>query len=456
MKILVVDDDKNLNLGISVFLNTNNIGNVSAFDGEDGYNKIKGEKFDLILSDLQMPNMNGIELLKKVKEKYPELPVMMMTAFASIENAVEAMKIGAEDYLTKPINLKELLIKIKKIEKSIGLKRENEELKKRVANYEIPEIVGESESLKELKNILRKVSADSNISVSIYGKSGTGKELVARNIHFMSERKDKPFVPINCAVLSDDLLESELFGYVKGAFTGAIQNKIGLLESCEGGTIFLDEISEMSPRVQAKLLRVLQDGIIQPVGSNEQKKVNVRFISASNKNLSDLVDQNKFRDDLYFRLNIIEITVPSLESRKNDIPILIKHFLKKYESDNKLFSEETIKIMQKYDWPGNIRELENLIRMVLVTVEDKIINVDDLPQKLLVKNEVPISKKINYEDEFKIAYHKNLSSFEKEYISYHLSKNNFNISKTADSINLSRVSLHKKIKEYHIQIIDQL
>ena len=208
-----------------------------------------------------------------------------MTAFASVENAVEAMKIGAEDYLTKPINLKELLIKIKKIEKSIGLKKENEELKKRVANYEIPEIVGESESLKELKNILRKISSDPNIPVSIYGKSGTGKELVARNIHFMSERKDKPFIPINCAVLSDDLLESELFGYVKGAFTGAIQNKIGLLENCEGGTIFLDEISEMSPRVQAKLLRVLQDGIIQPVGSNEQKKVNVRFISASNQNL---------------------------------------------------------------------------------------------------------------------------------------------------------------------------
>jgi DNA-binding NtrC family response regulator len=455
MKILVVDDDKNLNAGISAFLNSNDIVTVSAFDGEGGYDKINVEKFDLILSDLQMPIMNGIELLKKVKAKYPELPFLMMTAFASIENAVEAMKIGAEDYLTKPINLKELLIKIKKIEKSIGLKKENEELKKRVANYEVPEIVGESESLKELKNTLRKISSDPNIPVSIYGKSGTGKELVARNIHFMSERKDQPFVPINCAVLSDDLLESELFGYMKGAFTGAVQNKIGLLESCEGGTIFLDEISEMSPRVQAKLLRVLQDGIIQPVGSNEQKKVNVRFISASNQDLSDLVVQNKFREDLYFRLNIIEITVPSLESRKNDIPTLIEHFLKKYESDNKLFSEEAIKIMQKYDWPGNIRELENLIRMLLVTVGNKIINVDDLPQKLLNEKKVQVSQNFNYEDEYKIAYNKTLSSFEKEYIQYHLNKNNFNISKTADSIHLSRVSLHKKIKEYQIPITDQ-
>ncbi|MCW8849445.1 MAG: sigma-54 dependent transcriptional regulator, partial [Melioribacteraceae bacterium] len=399
MKILVVDDDKNLNSGITTFLKSNNILTVSAFDGEEGYNRITSEEFDLVLSDLEMPKMNGIKLLEKIKEKNLEIPFIIMTAYASVENAVEAMKIGAEDYLTKPINLKEMLIKIEKIIKSMGLLKENKELKKRVANYETPEIVGESEAIKELKSILRKISSDPNIAISIYGKSGTGKELVARNIHYMSERKEKPFVPINCAVLSDDLLESELFGYMKGAFTGAIQNRIGLLESCEGGTIFLDEISEMSPRVQAKLLRVLQDGIIQPVGSNEQKKINVRFISASNQNLSDLVDQNKFRDDLYFRLNIIEIYVPSLEARKSDIPILIKYFLEKYESSNKLFSEEAINRLIKYDWPGNIRELENLIRRLLVTVENKIIHVDDFPQKLLIKNEIPVLQKINYEDE---------------------------------------------------------
>ena len=452
MKILVVDDDKILNSGITTFLKSNNIFTVSAFDGEEGYNKIRDEDFDLVLSDLEMPKMNGIKLLEKIKEKNSEIPFIIMTAFASVENAVEAMKIGAEDYLTKPINLKEMLIKIEKINKSIGLLKENKELKKRVANYEIPEIVGESEAIKELKSILRKISSDPNIAISIYGKSGTGKELVARNIHFMSERKEKSFVPINCAVLSDDLLESELFGYVKGAFTGAIQNKIGLLESCEGGTIFLDEISEMSPRVQAKLLRVLQDGIIQPVGSNEQKKINVRFISASNQNLSDLVDQNKFRDDLYFRLNIIEINVPSLEARKNDIPILIKYFLEKYKSYNKLFSEEAIARMLRYDWPGNIRELENLIRMLLVTVENNTIKVNDLPQKLLNENMVHIPQNINYEEEYKVACNKTLSSFEKAYIKHHLISNNFNISKTADSINLSRVSLHKKIKELNITL----
>jgi DNA-binding NtrC family response regulator len=452
MKILVVDDDKNLNFGISTFLKSNNIFTVSAFDGEDGNNKISMEEFDLVLSDLEMPKMNGIELLEKTKENKPELPFVIMTAFASIENAVEAMKIGAEDYLTKPINLRELLIKINKIQNSLRLQKENKELKKRVANYEIPEIVGESEAIQELKNILRKISSDSNIPVSIYGKSGTGKELVARNIHFMSERKDKPFMPINCAVLSDDLLESELFGYVKGAFTGALQNKIGLLESSDGGTIFLDEISEMSPRVQAKLLRVLQDGIIQPVGSNDQKKVNVRFISASNQNLSDLVNQNKFREDLFFRLNVIEITVPSLEARKNDIPILIKFFLGKYESNDRLFSEEAIEILEKYDWPGNIRELENLIRMLLVTQESKLIEIDNLPAKLLKQTKPHKSRNIYYEDEFKIAYNKTLTSFEKEYFLYHLRKNNFNISKTADSINLSRVSLHKKIKEYQIKL----
>lgn len=452
MKILVVDDDKILNSGITTYLKSNNIVTVSAFDGEEGYNRIRTEEFDLVLSDIEMPKMNGIKLLKKIKEKNPEIPFVIMTAFASVENAVEAMKIGAEDYLTKPINLKEMLIKIEKINNSIGLLRENKELKKRVANYEIPEIVGESEAIRELKSILRKISSDPNIAISIFGKSGTGKELVARNIHFMSERKEKPFVPINCAVLSDDLLESELFGYVKGAFTGAIQNKIGLLESCEGGTIFLDEIGEMSPRVQAKLLRVLQDGIIQPVGSNEQKKINVRFISASNQNLSDLVDQNKFRDDLYFRLNIIEINVPSLEARKNDIPILIKYFLKKYESDDRRFSEAAIERMLKYDWPGNIRELENLIRMLLVTVENNTINVNNLPEKLLNENMIQKSQNVNFEDDYKVAYNKTLSSFEKAYIKHHLISNNFNISKTADSINLSRVSLHKKIKEYQISI----
>jgi DNA-binding NtrC family response regulator len=456
MKILVVDDDKNLNSGICSFLNSNNFKTISAYNGEEGYSKLGIEEIDLVLSDLQMPKMNGIELLEKIKENKPELPIVIMTAFASVENAVEAMKIGAEDYITKPVNLKELLIKIKKIEKANDLVNENRELKKKVAKYELPEIVGESEVVKELKNILRKISSDPNIPVSIYGKSGTGKELVARNIHFMSERKDFPFVPINCAVLSDDLLESELFGYMKGAFTGAVQNKIGLLESCEGGTIFLDEISEMSPRVQAKLLRVLQDGIIQPLGSIEQKTVDVRFISASNKNLGDLVDQNKFREDLYFRLNIIEITVPSLEARKNDIPILIKHFLEKYDSKEKLFSERTIEIMQSYDWPGNIRELENLIRMLLVTVEGKTINAENLPPKLLKQNKIPMSQNINYEDEYKSAYNKTLSSFEKEYIQYHLKKNNYNISKTADSINLSRVSLHKKIKEYQIPITDKI
>jgi len=455
MKILVVDDDKNLNSGICSFLKSNNFKTISAYNGEEGYSKLGIEKIDLVLSDLQMPKMNGIELLEKIKENMPELPIVIMTAFASVENAVEAMKIGAEDYITKPVNLKELLIKIKKIEKANDLVKENKELKKKVAKYELPEIVGESEAVKELKNILRKISSDPNIPVSIYGKSGTGKELVAKNIHFMSERKDLPFVPINCAVLSDDLLESELFGYKKGAFTGAVQNKIGLLESCEGGTIFLDEISEMSPRVQAKLLRVLQDGIIQPVGSIERKTVDVRFISASNKNLGDLVDQNKFREDLYFRLNIIEITVPSLEARKNDIPILIKHFLEKYDSKNKLFSDEAMTIMQSYDWPGNIRELENLIRMLLVTVEGKTINAENLPPKLIKQNKMPMSQNLNYEDEYKSAYNKTLSSFEKEYIQYHLKKNNNNISKTADSINLSRVSLHKKIKEYQIPITDQ-
>jgi DNA-binding NtrC family response regulator len=451
MKILVVDDDKGLNRGICTFLNTNNYETQSVFDGKDGLSLLLSNKFDFVLSDLQMPEMDGLTLLEKMKENNINIPFVIMTAFASVENAVEAMKNGAEDYLTKPVNLKELIIKIEKILKSRKLIEENYALKNKIRNYEMPEIIGESEAIFELKKMLRRISSDSNVPVYIYGKSGTGKELVAHNIHFMSQRKDKPFVPINCATLSDELMESELFGYRKGAFTGAIQNKVGLIENCDGGTIFLDEISEMSPRVQSKLLRVLQNGVIQAVGSNEMKKIDVRFICASNQELSILVEQKKFREDLYFRLNVIEIEVPSLASRKSDIPILIDHFFNKYEKSDFRFSDESIELLINYDWPGNIRELENLIRYEIVTSTNSIIESEYLPKKFHKNNTIKFEQNENFDDEYKIAFSKNVTNFDKAYIQYHLKKNDFNVSQTAEEINLSRVSLHKKIKEYSIQ-----
>lgn len=452
MKILVVDDDKILNKGICTFLNSNNIKTECAFNGKEGFNKLKEFNIDLILSDLQMPVVDGLELLQMVRKSYSQIPFVIMTAFSSIESAVEAMKVGAEDYLAKPVNLKELIIKIEKIKNSQKIKNENAELRNKIKNLEMPEIIGESSIINGLKEVIRRVASNSDVPISIYGKSGTGKELVARNIHFTSSRYAKPFLPINCATLSDELMESELFGHVKGSFTGAMQDKIGLIESAEKGTIFLDEISEMSPRVQAKFLRVLQDNVIQPVGSTIQKKIDVRFICASNQKLIDLVAKNKFREDLFYRLNVIEIEVPSLLARKNDIPILIEHLLKKYDGEKLNFSKEAIQKIMEYEWPGNIRELENLIRKLIVTNGNQIISQDDLPKKIRNISFSGTSNEINLQDNYRTAVEHSAILFEKKYLDYHLAKNNYNISKTAESISLSRVSLHKKIKELKISL----
>ncbi len=317
---------------------------------------------------------------------------------------------------------------------------------------EMPDIIGESPIINELKNLLIRISNDANVPVYIFGKSGTGKELVARNIHYMSDRKDKPFTPINCAVLSDDLLESELFGYVKGAFTGAIINKPGLIEISEGGTIFFDEISEMSPRVQSKLLRVIQDGVVQPVGSTEMKKVDVRFISASNQELSKLVKENKFREDLFYRLNVVEVEVPSLTARRTDIPLLIEHFKTKYNYADLLFTDDAINILINYNWPGNIRELENLIRKLMATNTGGKISIELLPEKMISSNLSAENISHLFKEDYKTAFNHALTNFDKSYLEYHLKNNNYNISKTADAIGLSRVSLHKKIQEYSIKI----
>jgi DNA-binding NtrC family response regulator len=451
MKILVVDDDESLNRGICSFLKSKNIKTDSAFDGKKAAELTKVNNYDLILSDLQMPEMDGLELLEYIKTNKSNIPIIIMTAFASIESAVEAMQKGAEDYLTKPVNLNELSVKIDKVVRTNKLEEENRKLKKKINFYELPEIIGKSEPIIQLKELLKRISNDSSVPVYIFGESGTGKELVARNIHFMSDRKEKPFMPINCAALSDELLESELFGYVKGAFTGALTNKKGLLESSNGGTIFLDEISEMSPRVQAKLLRILQDGIVQPIGSNETKTVDIRFISASNQRLADLVEQKKFREDLFYRLNVIEVEVPPLSARRDDIPILINHFLQKYNNPGLTFSDEALSSLSNFNWPGNIRELENLIRMLLVTNRNNVITKELLPDKITSQNKITIDKS-NFEyDDYKTAYNNVVINFDKSFLEYHLKKNGYNISKTAESINLSRVSLHKKILEYGIK-----
>ncbi|GBD88414.1 transcriptional regulatory protein ZraR [bacterium BMS3Abin03] len=450
MKIIVAEDDESTRDGIRVFLESNNYSVTVATNGKEALEKILNKKFDLVISDLQMPQLDGINLLKKINEGTLHIPFIIITAYGSVQNAVEAMKLGAEDFLTKPLNLEELLLKIKKTERKLQLLNENKKLKIKLHRLEIPEIIGEDKKIKEVKRMIRKIASDKDVSVMIYGESGTGKELAARNIHLLSARSSKPFVAINCGALPEELLESELFGYVRGAFTGAYKDKTGLLLSADKGTVFLDETSEMSLKLQTKLLRVLQEREIQPVGSDSSTRIDIRVIGATNKNLSELVAKGLFREDLYYRLNVVELTMPPLRERPDDIPLLIEHLLLNNEERKLSLSEDALEMLKKYSWPGNVRELINLLKKLDVTLDDKFVTPEKLPEDL-VKN--VIYSKTNWKDiinssNFHSALENAIRNFEKEFIGYHLRKNKGNITKTAEEIGLSRVSLHKKLKEF--------
>lgn len=449
MKILLVEDDPSIRNGISVFLRHKDFEVLTASNGREAFDKIKETDFNAVITDIQMPEINGLELLELIKDNNIKTHVIVITAFATVENAVLAMQKGAEDFLTKPLNLTELQLKLEKLSEKIRLGRENKALKAKLEKFEFKDIIGDSSKIKDLKDMITLVAQDPNVSVFISGESGTGKELVARNIHRLSNRKDYPFIPINCAALPSDLLESELFGYVKGAFTGAVQNKVGLFEAANFGTIFLDEIGEMDATLQAKLLRVLQDHQIKPVGSNDNIQLDIRIISASNKKLTELVERNAFREDLFYRLNVIEIEVPPLRERKEDIPLLLNHFVnEKYSTTNKniIFDKYSLKNLINYSWPGNVRELQNLISKLSVTIPTGNVTKENLPEEFTLN----ISSSLNhnfFDLDYQSAVKNKIKNFEFEYLKYHLNKHNNNISKTADSIGLSRVSLHKKIKE---------
>ncbi len=451
MKILLADDDKITRSGIEAFLKSRKHQTVPVENGKEALEAAAKEDFDLIISDVQMPLMGGLEFLKELRGSGNATPVIIITAFASIENAVKAMKIGANDYLTKPLNLEELKIKIEKINSEALLKKENAELKEKLRRIEFPEIIGDSKAINEVKKLISKVAGNDAIPVMLYGKSGTGKELAARAIHNGSARRGKPFVAVNCAALPEDLLESELFGYVKGAFTGAVNDKKGLFKAADGGTLFLDEVGEMSPRLQAKLLRVLQDFQIQPLGSTKSFPVNVRLIGASNLRLKELTESGKFREDLFYRINVAEISLPNLSERTEDIPILISHFISELNIARKIsFAKEAMETLIAYDWPGNIRELENFIKTISLFAENEIIRKEDLPVNILnsaITGRYEWDNLLN-ETDFRKAQNSALVNFERKFLEYHLKKNDGNVSRTADEINLSRVSLHKKIKLY--------
>ncbi len=343
--------------------------------------------YDIVLTDIKMPGINGIELLKEIKKISPRTYVIIMTAFGTINSAVEAMKQGAYDYISKPFKLDEIQILIRKIIEERALRQEVDHLRKEVRRrYRFTNIIGKGKKMQEVFDLIEKISQGKS-TILIHGKSGTGKELVAKAIHYNSPRRNKPFVPVNCSAIPETLLESELFGHIKGAFTGAVASHAGLFEEADGGTLFLDEVGELSPAIQVKLLRVLQEREIKPVGGTENRKIDLRLITATNQNLHQMVQEGTFREDLYYRLNVIPIALPPLNVRTEDIPLLVRHFIARFGEENQrpgmTISREALEALMNYSWPGNVRELENILERAVILCRGSEITGEDLPPHLL-------------------------------------------------------------------------
>jgi DNA-binding NtrC family response regulator len=362
-RILVVDDETIVCESCQRILEEEGYEVECAYGGKEAFEKVKADPFDIVITDLKMPGIDGMEVLRTLRKDYPDVVVVMITGFSTVETAVEAMKLGAFDYIPKPFTPDEVSVVVKKALEKRNLMLENIYLRRELQErYGFHNIVGKSKKMQEIYRIIAKVAITES-TVLIYGQSGTGKELIARAIHFNSPRREKPFVPVDCAVLSENLLESELFGHIRGSFTGAVTTKPGLFEVADGGTVFLDEVGNISLAIQAKLLRVLQEREFTPVGGTKAKKVDIRLIAATNKDLEKMIQEGTFREDLYYRLNIVPIALPGLKERQEDIPLLAAHFLKKYSEemgkDIKGFTPEAMKRLMRFHWPGNVRELED-------------------------------------------------------------------------------------------------
>ncbi len=449
-KILIVDDDMSHRLMIKANMLDKDYEIFEAEDGEEAISNVENNFFDLIIMDIKMKKVDGIIALKKIKEISPSIPVMIMTAFSSVQTAVEALKLGASEYFVKPLDMEGVFKSVAKTFDYLELNKENKTLKEQInRNFEISSIIGQSEEMKSIFEVLA-LTAPSDATILILGESGTGKELIANAIHENSNRNDKPFVKINCAALSENLLESELFGHEKGAFTGAVAKREGRFEIANGGTLFLDEIGDMTLATQAKILRVLQEGEFERVGGDKTLKVNVRIIAATNKNLELESREGTFREDLYFRLSVVPITIPALRTRKSDIPLLAEFFLKKYaQKNNRLisgFAPEALDKLMRYNWPGNVRELENVIERTVIMSYEQLISADALPN-LQSENNL----KENPQEE-KLRPGRSIKDVEKELIINTLEQENGNITKAAMLLGISRRTLHNKINEYKIKL----
>lgn len=452
-RILIADDESATRDMLTKFLRQEGYEVIGVKDGDDAFAVIQNQDVDILITDLKMPKMDGMSLLSKVKREKPALIVLTMTGYACVNTAVEAMKLGAEDYITKPINLEELRVQLCKVLEKQSIKSENLILKKQLRDkYSFREIIGKSELMENVFQLINKI-ADSDSTVIVYGESGTGKELVARAIHYCSHRSKKPLIPVNCGAIPEELLESELFGHEKGAFTGAYKTRIGRFELADGGTIFLDEIGDMSPNLQVKILRVLQQHEFERVGGVRPVKVDIRVIAATHRDLDKAVAEGKFREDLYYRLNVIPVMVPPLRERKSDIPLLVSSFVDRFNREkSKTISDisgEALECFLEYNWPGNVRELQNMIERLVVIKGAGVIDVDDLPEKMsLDRKDSPLSAVEIPEDG--TSFNTMVTNFEKQLILQALKKTNGVKNKAAKLLHMNRTTLVEKIKKLQI------
>lgn len=439
--ILIVDDEQEIRDSLSEVLTDEGFLTYTAENGAVALEMMKDIHYDIIISDIKMPELDGVTLLQKVKEQAPDTFVILVTSYGSTETAINAMRLGAIDYILKPIDFDELILRIKNIDLHKELIREVRFLRQEIsAKYNYEHIIGESIAMKKMYRLIDKV-APSTSTVLVAGRSGTGKELVARAIHARSERAHRPFVAINCGAIPETLFESELFGYKKGAFTGASRDKDGVFKAASGGTLFLDEVGEIPLQVQVKLLRVIEMREIKPLGSNTIIPVNVRIIAATNRDLAKEVEIGTFREDLYYRLNIIEIYLPALSERKDDIPLLVTHFVNKYNNELKRriigVDNEAMKNLVNYNWKGEVRELENIVERAVLLSDGDMISLEDLPKRTVE------SSSTGYPDNLKEASR----SFEKKHIVHMLAKCENDKAKVADILGIGLSSLYRKIDD---------
>lgn len=462
-RVLIIDDNKSTTDALKQIVTEKGLTALVAGNAEDGYRLYKSDEVDLIITDMKLPGESGIELLRHIREEDDSIPVIIITAFGTVESAVQAVKLGAFDFITKPFSVEEIEIKIEKAltTRRLALKNRQLSLENAYLREEIgagfSEIIGTSPLMRQVYELIKKV-APANSPVLILGESGTGKELVARAIHMNSERKNKPFVKVNCAALAPGVLESELFGHEKGAFSGAIRRKPGRFEIADNGSIFLDEIGEISPDVQVKLLRVLQEKEFERVGGTETLKMRARIIAATNKNLEKLVEQNTFREDLYYRLNVVPIHLPSLREHGEDIPLLVNHFIGKYNKESgrrvKGISPDALAYLQNYNWPGNIRELENVIERAIVMSAKSQILPQDLPENILAGQAEAILQQRKQTENRAKSLTAMVEKYEKHLIHNVLRDCGGNIAQAARSLNIKRTTLRYKMEKYGLLGLD--